>query len=141
MHYSDKTGSNDMRFTVNNNGMNSIVVIHNLITDSTSKIRDSDEQIYPHINKTFIASNSISYAILGRNDVEFNTYRGNAISVFDLDSNDYPDIMLTTVSSNKRSTSIYLNDKGTLQNVLPLNDSSILYAFPFDLYENGYYNQ
>jgi hypothetical protein len=121
--------------------MNSIVVIHNLITDSSSKIRDSEEQIYPHLNKTFLASSSISYAILGRNDVEFNTYRGNAISVFDLDSNDYPDIMLTTVSSNKRSTNIYLNEKGALQNVLSINDSSILYAFPFDLYEDGYYYQ
>jgi hypothetical protein len=141
MPYLDKTGSNDMIFTINNNGMNSIVVIHNLITESSSKIRESDEEIYPHLNKTYLVSNSVSYAILGRNDVEFNTYRGNAISVFDLDSNDYPDIMLTTVSSNKRSTSIYLNEKGTLQNVLPLNDSSILYAFPFDLYEDGYYDQ
>ena len=124
-------------FILSNAGSFSLMVIPNLITKYTQQIQQYDMQIYPSLSLDSLATNSYVFATLGTNGLQNNPYRGSAISVFDLDSNDYPDIMITTNQSNKLSTNIYFNEKGNLQHILSLNDSSVVYAFPFDLYEDG----
>ena len=69
-------------------------------------------------------------------------YRPKTMKMLDFDNNGYPDIVatLTNELTNNRNTYIFFNYKDALdinKTVIAINDSHVILATPFDLYEDG----
>jgi hypothetical protein len=123
-----------------------IIILNNQLTS----IRDGNTAFIRNkpIFKSIIDStfnSSVSYTL---NPAYFNStlhateYRPKTMKMFDFDNNGYPDIVatLTNPLTNDRNTYIFFNYKDALdinKTVIAINDTHVVLATPFDLYEDG----